>query len=691
MSRAVLVAAVMLLPGLARAATLANPYLSLELDPASGAVVHMAADAGGQGHFGTDLLTGDGLRLGPAGLACKQATSTDIACDGPSGASVALRLGPADRGVHVRVTAPSVSLTAHHWFMSGIFARGVVQYVAGQDQHFAATSPLDLFYTMDRTRGSLALVPDGRLFATLVSGRADQTGLTLSAEPPAGAADSWQPAHPVPAATQAAPIGFTLYGNDRPYPAHLPARTIAGPDGVADRDAALIAAYGSAAGVLGTYLDPGAAYPTLAQPTRTYGKAFTFFDPDAWSTVTTLAFSGDKLLQREARGILERAAAAMLPDGQIPHHFEPVGSGPAGPTYVSIATSKQTGPNIFWTLAAIEYATAAGDEAWLQGRYPTLKRATEWLLAAYDPARHLIHADGPLFIDVFRRDGFTLDTNMMAVHLLDRMAGTARFANDADGAQRYGTLAADIRTGLAALANGDHYVTQLNADGTRRDLVDYDGNYGAVAFAHPANAPAILARLDSGPHTHPGGYGTWVSEKRYDKAECYGGNDGDSDTAMARIWWLDMLARVATGDHATFDALLDRHRALILDRVWMTERIGAEGTPIRAPGYHEYPEILDMVTRELRYGIRLAPDAVTISPFGVAAYDYAMGDLHVVYGPDSVLLHIPGTSARAIRIEGLRAGRSYRLSMGETVRVAEDGALAFTGQAGTTITATAVP
>ncbi len=49
-------------------------------------------------------------------------------------------------------------------------------------------------------------------------------------------------------------------------------------------------------------------------------------------------------------------------------------------------------------------------------------------------------------------------------------------------------------------------------------------------------------------HTHPGGRGTWVSERRYEKEDCYGDNDGDSDTAMARIWSAGMATHVRLGD-----------------------------------------------------------------------------------------------------------------------------------------------
>ncbi len=124
-------------------------------------------------------------------------------------------------------------------------------------------------------------------------------------------------------------LAFQIYANDLPFPVHHAENFIAGEDkgkddAQAQRDSAayFTAVYGSAVGVVGSYAEPGSAYPTLASPDRPYGDAFDFFDPDAWSTVTALSYSGDPLLQAEARRILERSESFQRPDGQMPHHFE---------------------------------------------------------------------------------------------------------------------------------------------------------------------------------------------------------------------------------------------------------------------------------------------------------------------------------------------------------------------------------
>jgi hypothetical protein len=272
--------------------------------------------------------------------------------------------------------------------------------------------------------------------------------------------------------------------------------------------------------------------------------------------------------------------------------------------------------------------------------------AADWVLSRYDPNEELVRADGPLFIDVFRRSGFTLDTNVFALYLLDRMSEVASFYHDQATVSRYDALRVRIRAGIfRRLWDGhDHFVTERHADGTTRDFVDYDGNFGALAFGvlpNDADARRLLARLDSGAHTHPGGYGTWVSERRYEKPECYKANDGDSDVAMARIWWLDMAARVRMGDRATFDALFERVESDLLSNVWMPERYDAQGRPAHNGFYHEYPEVLTMAMREMRYGVHVGMREVTIRPLDVQHFSLRAGGLRVDYDPERISLLVP--------------------------------------------------
>ena len=733
--------------------TLSNDYLELVFDRANHDVVRLAADHSGKRIFGNNLLASDGIRFDEGDTSDNKGSQIEVLerksdritlriswtrnilqfrgedkdprlgheePDNPM--AVILTLGAAERGVHVQANFPATDSNAasrvihvalKQWFLLGLFDKGVVQYVAGQQQAFTSHDRLRLFYTMDRENGSIAIEPDDKSTVAetvLLSGNDKfASGIELRAEVSQGTLEAWSPLSkisskgPSSSATEASAshklrkqvIDFKIYASDQSFPAHHAENMIGNYSGDGDsnsnnndreqRDASayFTAIYGSGAGVLGSYTEPGSAYPTLATPDRPYGDAFDFFDPDAWSTVTALSYSGDPLLQREARKILERSEGDQLPDGQMPHHFEN-----GRPAYLSIAKSSQTGPNIFWVIAASEYAAGTGDEAWLLAHYIHLRMATDWILAKYDPAHKLLRADGPLFIDVFRRNGFTLDSNVAALYLLDRMTEVAEFCGDAASAERYRSRRRDMYSGIRQeLWNkdeNDHFVTQKNPDGTTRDMVDYDGNFAALAFGVPdeADAKRLLHRLDRGLQTHPNMRGTWVSERRYEKVDCYGDNDGDSDTAMARIWWLDMAARVRMVDGVTFDALLKNLESDLVRDVWMPERYDANGRPGHNDYYHEYPDIITIVLREMRYGVHVGMREVVIDPFGAASFELRLGKLRVDYSPDVLALEVPGSAARRFRVGGLQPRTRYKFSTGERLETDVKGVLRFNARAG---------
>lgn len=565
--------------------------------------------------------------------------------------------------------AIQIGVYANQWFMNGFFDRGVEQYVNCGDVAFFTTNSLRDFYTMDNGRGSLSILPESyarpNAWALCSLGTNDGVGLQAILAGNYPAQEEWQKPNwksaplLISADRQKFLTSLEIYPNNYAFPDFA-----VGPDNpmsLRDLRTFYNAIYGSAAGVLGSYEHPGSAYPTLATPKRPYGDLYTFFDPDSWATVNTLSFSGNPYLQEQARRILE-LAEGHLNHGQVPHHFID-----GTPTYIAISKATQTGPNIFWVLAAIDYSDATGDESWLRANYPGLKAATDWILDNYDPNRKLVKVGGPLFIDVFIRRGYTLDSNAMLLHLLPEMAAVAEFCGNGADAERYSRMARAIKEGMnEALWDGrDHYVTQRNSDWSIRDMVDYDGNYAAVAFgaADKEQAAAIFERLDSGPHTHPGNRGTWTSEKYYGPEDCFGGNTGDSATAMARIWWLDLAARYATGDVTNFYKYFRPVQDDLLEHTWLTERYNARGESIRAPFYHEYPEITAMVLREMVYGIDVKINRIQIKPFGVRSYHYDIGDLNVSYSPDLVNLHIPGHNQRTYRICGLIPDAQYSLSI----------------------------
>lgn len=710
-----------------------NGYVHLEFNERRGSVDVLEADYSGQGHYGGNLLatnrtTGAGIVLetvdanGVIHRACdahspitwrvlrRDTVETTICIEGiqdrkyrPSVRSTWTLTLPAtgrEFMVATRTTIvrsrplKSLGINAHfhQWFMNGFFKRGVVQYVSSGDRTFFTMDPLKTFYTMDNRHGSVSVMPETS------AGPVGWAMESCDSNSDVGLEDvliggysttnqwqkqDWKTAQDVsPAAGTVFETSMKIYPNNYAFPVF----TVPPKDPMPLRDLRTFytAIYGSAAGVLGSFEHDGSAYPTLATPKRSYGPLYTFFDPDSWATVNALSFSGDPYLQDQARRIVE-LAGAHIKNGQVPHHFDD-----GTPTYIAISKATQTGPNIFWVLAAIDYVDATGDESWLREHYAELKAATDWVLDSYDPKRKLVNVGGPLFIDVFIRRGYTLDSNAMLLHLLPEMSAVAEFCGNQTDAARYTRLAASIKEGLnAGLWNGhDHYITQRNPDWSPRDMVDYDGNYAAVAFgaANSGQAAAIFRRLDSGPHTHPDDRGTWTSEKYYGPQDCFGRNTGDSATAMARIWWLDLDARYVTGDKTGFYKYFCPIQNDLFAHTWLTERYNAQGKSIRAPYYHEYPEITAMILREMIYGIDIKINRIRIKPFGLRSYHYKMGDLDVSYGQDSVSLHVPGHSQRTYCIYGLHPETRYVVSTGQIILTDGDGIASFQAPTGVRIT-----
>jgi hypothetical protein len=119
----------------------------------------------------------------------------------------------------------------------------------------------------------------------------------------------------------------------------------------------------------------------------------------------------------------------------------------------------------------------------------------------------------------------TRETNMFAWEVFRRLVEVERhFGNNSGAAQ------AD-----------DHYVTQLNPDGSVADFLDIDGNLIAVAFgiANDVRAQAIMRRLKTLPCIRPGGYGTMLTGKYMGTPTR--GSACDASVTMARVFYVDAL------------------------------------------------------------------------------------------------------------------------------------------------------
>jgi hypothetical protein len=549
----------------------------------------------------------------------------------------------------------------------GLFEhRGVTQRMNSGNHFFASDDELHRFYSLGGG-GSVDVTASGQRQTVL---RNAPAGSASPATPTSGieqvlagaypTLDSWDAAGWTAASPVEVHTGdrWSVHTRITPNDYDFPAAMV--PDDVdlpfADLRALLTGIYGSAVGVLDTYALPGEASPTLATPAHGYDPGRNFYDPDTFMTDSALLYSGDPYLERQARETIETSGAAIRPDGQIPHHFNGT-----DPTYVALSGATQTGPNIFWISAALRYAETTADMQWLREQLPRIEHAMDFLTDRYDPSVQLISAPGPLWIDVFVRENYTADTNAYMVGLLRRFADAEQRLGHTDRAAARRAMAADIAEGMNEhLWAGDHYITQLNPDGSTRDFVDYDANLLAVAFgvATGERASAVLARVDSGPCTH--GRATWVSERFYGPADTYGGNTGDSATAMARIGWADGLARQAAGDRATFsDRILGPMQSDLLERTFLTERYDCAGNAIRTPYYHEYPEVVAMLLREAAYGIDVGLGSVRVDPFTRADFRYHLGVLDIAHSSDRVVLTVPGEGATDYQIGGLAANAPY--------------------------------
>jgi hypothetical protein len=103
--------------------------------------------------------------------------------------------------------------------------------------------------------------------------------------------------------------------------------------------------------------------------------------------------------------------------GQLMHHFINL-----VPTYESIATSEQLGPNVFWTLSAIRYASLNNDPEWLLEMLPFFELSARYLASFYDEDQGLLLVPGPLWIDVIVRENYTSDSNAIAPHIFRQLA-----------------------------------------------------------------------------------------------------------------------------------------------------------------------------------------------------------------------------------------------------------------------------
>ncbi len=622
----------------------------------------------------------------------------------------------------------------HAVSLYAFFDRGVVQMMnANIANWFHSTDGLPRWYALgggtsldvQPADGGTTLATGGFLLGSNVEVNTGSVlQYVLAGTPSSSSQDKWgagwSAAQPVPSASALPAGGWSAAAEYAPNNKNFPAGGLTtGPNlPPDDLEALLTGVYASSPGNLCTYdneVVPGERVAqiatTIAFPGRGYQDTYNYFDPDNYIALSSLLYSGDPYLQHQARLVVERSGAflkqnATDPDdpsnGQLPHHFNK-----DKPTYLALSGATQTGPNTFWVKTALRYADVTGDSAWLAGYIPTLRNASDFCFDLIEPDPvNLLKAPGSLMIDVFVRANFTADSNAMMVGFLRDFAKAERAVGSTAKAAQLEAQAERVRTAMNAQlwasqdGGADHYLTQRNPDGTHRDFVDYDANAIAVAHGVPAtrdDALRVLKRIDQGAcAAAQGGGPQWVSEVYYDKANCVGGNIGDSATAMGRIALFDAHARKRVGGDAqqqAFDAQLATLQRDLIAYTWMHERYTCDGQMMgnRTNYYFEYPSTVAMLLREVRYGIDVGLLNVTVAPFGPTNFTYDVGNVYVQYdSPGRVSVSVPGTGSRGYTVGGLEAGATYDVDAdgGISATADADGILHFDAAAGQKVTAT---
>lgn len=230
-------------------------------------------------------------------------------------------------------------------------------------------------------------------------------------------------------------LSFTLMPNNYNFPVYALSSASASATNLpfTDLSTFLMGLYASPAGCLQSYYknQKGIIAPTISHPDVGYSPDSNFFDPDNFISLSALMYSGDDYFLRQSRDVIERTAETMCGIGTdqdkeycdqnrqrlfhsyytIQRHTElaitdPMMSGNARagqlmhhfidlqPTYESIAGSEQLGPNIFWTLSVLRYASLTQDKTWAEKMFPYVDLSTKFILSFIDTSNFLVNAPG---------------------------------------------------------------------------------------------------------------------------------------------------------------------------------------------------------------------------------------------------------------------------------------------------------
>ena len=192
-----------------------------------------------------------------------------------------------------------------------------------------------------------------------------------------------------------------------------------------------------------------------------------------------------------------------------------------------------------------------------------------------------------------------------------------------------------------------------------------------TGVASPERAKKIVARIAKGNCTGKGKRGTWVSERpfySFDQDKLFPDKgpkeQGDSTSAEGRVGLMDAKARIAMGDKASlkyFDEnLLGPIQKDLLEFTWLTERYTCEGLRERTPFFFEYPCLLAMMLKEMKYGIDLGLVRWKFAPIaGVSPFRWAVGSTDASHNRTAATLLHPGSGPRWVTVAGLAPSRAF--------------------------------
>lgn len=131
----------------------------------------------------------------------------------------------------------------------------------------------------------------------------------------------------------------------------------------------------------------------------------------------------------------------------------------------------------------------------------------------------------------------------------------------------------------------------------------------------------------------------------------------------------------------------------------MCVRYGCDGLQQenRTMYYFEYPALASMLLREIRYGVELTLDAITVDPFGApSAFQYHTGDVNVVMDPAGCsTISVPGSGLFPYVLKTMQPSATYEVSSAPdcatlwtvvTVQADTAGVVTFTAPRGTDCT-----